>query len=227
MKKNILIVLLLLTYINCLAQSVRVEGRIIDNTNNKPIPFVSIGIKNSNSGTMADENGCFSIVVPEKYKTLEFNHSSYNKIAIGVDKIIKNKTIKLSPKVKELKEVTIEGLSPKTILFNAFKAVPNNYIKNEYYAEIEILHKKNDTNTLSFLSLNDGIFLCRGALAKHTVMKPQNCHAYYSDSTILFKYNRIEPDYVISSYKQIKKKLEKNDMSIFDEINVKNANNIR
>jgi len=208
-------------YINGLAQSVRIEGRIVDNTNNKPIPFASISIKNSRSGTMADENGCFSIDVPEKYKTLEFSHSSYNKIAIGVDKIIKNKTVKLSPKIKELKEVTINGLSPKKILFYAFKAVPNNYIKKEYYAEIEILNKKNDTNTLSFLSFNDGIYLCRGALSKHTVMKPKHCHAYYSDSTIHFKYNRIDPDFVINNYKNNKKELEKNDISIFDGLNIK------
>ena len=208
-------------YINCLAQSVRIEGKIVDKTNNEPISFASISIKNSTLGTMADENGCFSIDVPEKYKTLEFSHTSYNKVTIGVDKIVKNKTVKLSPKVKELKEVTIEGLSPKAILFNAYKAVPNNYIKNKYYAEIEILNKKIDTNTLSFLSFNDGIYLCRGTSSRHTVMKPQNCHAYYSDSNIHFKYNRIDPDFVINNYKNNKKGLEKNDMSIFDGIKIK------
>lgn len=221
MKRNILIVFLLLMYINSLAQSVRIEGKIVDKTNNKPIPFVSISIKNSSSGTMADENGCFSINVPEKYKTLDFSHTSYNKLTIGIDNIVTNNTVKLSPKIKELKEVTIEGLSPKAILFNAFKAVPKNYIKNKYYAEIEILNKKIDTNTLSFLSFNDGIYLCRGALVKHTVMKPQNCHAYYSDSTIHFKYNRIDPDFVINNYKNNKKELEKNDISIFDGLSFK------
>ncbi len=221
MKKNIILVLLLLMCINSLAQSVRIEGKIVDKTNNIPIPFASINIKNSSSGTMADENGCFSINVPEKYKTLEFSHTSYNKAIIGIDNIIRNKTIKLSPKIKELKEVTIEGFSPKTILFKAFKAVPNNYIKDKYYAEIEILNKKIDTNTLSFLSYNDGIYLCRGALSRHTVMKPKYCHAYYSDSTIKFKYNKIDPDFVISNYKNNKKDLEKNDMSIFDGLNIK------
>ena len=157
----------------------------------------------------------------QKYKTLEFSHTSYNKAIIGIDNIIRNKTIKLSPKIKELKEVTIEGFSPKTILFKAFKAVPNNYIKDKYYAEIEILNKKIDTNTLSFLSYNDGIYLCRGALSRHTVMKPKYCHAYYSDSTIKFKYNKIDPDFVISNYKNNKKDLEKNDMSIFDGLNIK------
>ena len=78
---------------------ITISGNIIDKEKNEPLIGVSIGIKNTNNGTITDLQGRFSlktknsfpfflIVVAEGYKTQEFEIRKKNKkstIALNFD----------------------------------------------------------------------------------------------------------------------------------------------
>lgn len=58
-----------------------IEGEVIDMASKVPIPYVNIGIENSNIGTVSDENGRFEIVIPRGYKqdSISFSCVGYKK----------------------------------------------------------------------------------------------------------------------------------------------------
>jgi hypothetical protein len=55
------IALLIATSLGLFAQQAVVKGRVIDGTNNEPLPFVNIIVAGTTTGTVSDENGNFEI----------------------------------------------------------------------------------------------------------------------------------------------------------------------
>src|SRR6516225_147501 len=61
MSKSILLIIALVVCCSAIAQT-PVTGTVVDETN-APVPFASVSIKNSKSGTRADEHGNFKLPV--------------------------------------------------------------------------------------------------------------------------------------------------------------------
>lgn len=88
-----------------------ISGTIFSKEENKPIPYVKIGIENQNIGAIANEKGAFSIdlstINPKKNIIIEV--SGYEKYSVPVENFIKNnnQTIFLEDRVKDIQEVKI------------------------------------------------------------------------------------------------------------------------
>lgn len=95
-----------------------VEGSIKDQSNN-PIPYASIGIKNSRSGSLATENGQYKLVVPDHLKdsAVIFSALGYLAKVVGLNELKNNGNVVLTEKVAMLNEISINGskLKEKTI----------------------------------------------------------------------------------------------------------------
>jgi Ca-activated chloride channel family protein len=91
MKKAMLIISLILFAVS--GTSARtITGTVMD-SNNNPLPGVTINLKGTTSGTVSDINGVFAITVPDDKATLIFTYLGYKK-----------------------KEVKITGTSPLTVI---------------------------------------------------------------------------------------------------------------
>src|ERR1700730_15964166 len=66
------------------AQSRIVTGKVTDARDNSPLPGVSVQVKGTNTGTVTDAEGNFSISVPSKDARLIFSYSGLGAQEIAV-----------------------------------------------------------------------------------------------------------------------------------------------
>lgn len=101
------------------AQSLTVDGTVIDGKSHQPVPFASLGIKGKNIGTVADENGIFRFTVdagvinPEE--KLIFSSIGYEQAEVLIEKFKHGRqVINLNPSSATLKAVTVKQDKFKT-----------------------------------------------------------------------------------------------------------------
>jgi hypothetical protein len=90
------------------AQSM-VNGRVTDATTGDPIPYVSIGIRGTERGTIADGEGNFSITVEEQRALLDFSAIGYQTQSVTAADLKTTKAVQLMALAYELAEIEIEA----------------------------------------------------------------------------------------------------------------------
>lgn len=90
-----------------------ISGRVVGEADNQPVPYANIGIRNTETGTISDEDGTFSINIPAMYQDRELIFSSigFEKKSILVSSLADGEKLKivLDERVKKLNEVVISG----------------------------------------------------------------------------------------------------------------------
>ena len=101
--------LIIATICTLLQAQIQLKGNVKD-TNNLAIPYCSIGIKDSEIGAITDENGHFSIEIPENLakSQLIFDAAGYDEKSISVKEIQQNSVVILNEKVVSLTEVIVK-----------------------------------------------------------------------------------------------------------------------
>jgi TonB-linked SusC/RagA family outer membrane protein len=96
------IVLILPVY--AFSQGIRINGTVFDNTG--PLAGVAVLIKGTTQGISSDDNGEFSIVVPNEADTLQFVYAGYKTVneKVGQRKVI---AVLMTEETTELEEVTV------------------------------------------------------------------------------------------------------------------------
>ncbi|MEO7990850.1 MAG: TonB-dependent receptor [Chryseolinea sp.] len=89
-----------------------VTGQVMDETN-KPIPGVNVIIKGTSKGTSTDQDGKFSIAVPDDNVVLVFSFIGYSpkEVVVGSRTVI---DVSLDPDVSTLTEVVVVGYGTQT-----------------------------------------------------------------------------------------------------------------
>lgn len=153
MKKSFNICLLIIASLS-FSQSRTVTGIIKDVTTSLPVESVSIGISNSNLGTISNEDGKFRITLPENNNTIAFSHLYYNLETYIVKQYDTEIEIFLTPKSFILEEVVINHKLGKDLLFDAVKAskdkLEKSIVLSTYYREFVNVDNK-------YTSFSDGL----------------------------------------------------------------------
>lgn len=105
-RKINLLLLFLLPFLS-LSQSKVVTGILKDIVTSQPIEGVSIGIQNTNGGTISNEDGKFRITLSTKNNVISFSHLNFNTYSYTVQATDNNLEILLDPKSYTLQEVII------------------------------------------------------------------------------------------------------------------------
>lgn len=102
----------LLLSVQLVAQTRTISGKVTDGQAS-PIPNVSVMVKGTSVGTTTDDNGTYSLTVPEKGKTLVFTAvgMASQEVAIGSRTDI---SITLLPEDKSMQEVVVVGYGKTT-----------------------------------------------------------------------------------------------------------------
>ena len=106
--RNYFIISTLIISLSIHAQ-IQLKGNVKD-SNNLAIPYCSIGMKNSEIGAITDENGDFSIEIPENNTQNEivFEAAGYDEKILSVKDLQQNSTIILHEKSINLNEVLVK-----------------------------------------------------------------------------------------------------------------------
>ncbi len=116
----------LLSISNAPAQnSFSTVGQVINNETREPVPFATIFLSNSAFGSIAKENGTFTIekIPPGKYELIvsEVGYQRYTQFILVSDSVVKL-NISLKQKITELKEIVVTAnRSDFDKLFPVFK----------------------------------------------------------------------------------------------------------
>jgi hypothetical protein len=111
-------------------KEIRLTGRVTDADKNTPLLFAQIALKNLTAGTVTNEDGLFSIVIPAGHgtDTLLVSYLGYETARIPLASLAgPDNIIRLQPKSIELREVEVVALSPEEVMRRAFYAIPDNY----------------------------------------------------------------------------------------------------
>ena len=104
------------------AQSIKISGIITDTKNNEPVPFATLGIKGKSIGTVADENGTFSLLIENaeaaEDEKLIISSVGYESKAVSIRLFKQGKqTIGINPSSTSLQTVNIKPEKYKTKVF--------------------------------------------------------------------------------------------------------------
>ncbi|WP_168796434.1 carboxypeptidase-like regulatory domain-containing protein, partial [Flagellimonas onchidii] len=133
-------------------QKTIIKGQVIDQTNNAPVPFATLILKNEEIYRVADKNGYYQLPVDKRIE----QGSSVEISSLGFETsqvLFKKLNIKtyLKPKFEELKEVVVTGyLSPATVLKKAISRKKTNHPIEpfNFYRYGRVLVNKNDRDEL-------------------------------------------------------------------------------
>ncbi|WP_339608977.1 carboxypeptidase-like regulatory domain-containing protein, partial [uncultured Planktosalinus sp.] len=84
MRVKFLLLVVLSLSLNAWSQT-KVSGKVLD-TFNEPIPFANVVFKNSNEGTITDENGRFYVESDATYSTLIISFVGYQTKELELDR---------------------------------------------------------------------------------------------------------------------------------------------
>ena len=149
-----------------------IQGRIFDESNNKPVSFANV-YSHAGEGVTSDETGFFRYHIDEGQSpdSLYFSCIGYAPVGIGLSDFGKHglDSIFLAPMLFRLDEVRVEskkGKTPKSkqIIKAAISAIPENHpdfpVKYRAYYREYIKHKEDNINLFeSIIELSDsGIY---------------------------------------------------------------------
>lgn len=142
--KLLLHLFLFLAYTSAASQNLTLKGEIVDRFQNKPVPYATIGIKNKNLGTVADENGRFSFTVPAAAVSDEeqviVSSVGYKSVSTSVSALKQeHQLISLPAAQINLREVTVKARKVKTKTFgrtgNSTMMVANMFTENNLVSD--------------------------------------------------------------------------------------------
>jgi CubicO group peptidase (beta-lactamase class C family) len=99
---------------------ITVKGKVVSQTDQKPIAYVNVGIVNTGFGTISNEDGSFSLQVPQLNlkDTLRFSGIGYGKRSIPIQSFLtKDVIVYLKEQVTQLNEVTVTSKKEKNKTF--------------------------------------------------------------------------------------------------------------
>lgn len=148
------------------------QGRVIDYKTKDPISFVNIGIENRPLGTITDDRGFFSISNIKSDNNLVFSCIGYKSKKLSFEELSNTKIIALTPQARTLSEVTITGMSAKSIIKEALKKIEENYHTSNIYLDISYSIIGKDKDGIFFMTNLKGIYKHKGYGDKNLEINP-------------------------------------------------------
>jgi len=129
-------------------QKILVEGQVVDMETYTPLPYATLQIFNQGTGTIADKEGKFSILIENEQHlsdSIEFSYLGYSKLTIPISSILNEQgtvialevssyelsEVSVFPQSYRIKRLGIKKKKPEREQYaNVFNANKGNYIGN-------------------------------------------------------------------------------------------------
>ncbi|NLA50001.1 MAG: hypothetical protein GX876_11140 [Bacteroidales bacterium] len=107
-----------------------ISGTVVDSDSDEPLPFATIGLKNTGKGTVTNATGEFGLNIPYNWlnDTLSVSYLGYlgNEMPINM---IRDRSIqfRMQKEFISIPEIIIRTQAPQEIIYRAFAAISSNY----------------------------------------------------------------------------------------------------
>lgn len=140
------------------SQNLSVRGKIIDKTSKEAIPFVNVGNSQSNTSTVADLNGNFTLSIPKGTRDIRLSCMGYKPVLVTVTQGSSALTIEMEQDLITLQTVDVKPLDPQSLMREALQRIPENYgidttALSGYYKNYTLLGDKNLRYTEAFVDI--------------------------------------------------------------------------
>lgn len=98
-----------LSFLFSMAQEVTVSGKVVDQQTARPLPNVSVKVKNGVQGTVTNENGEFTIKAPSMESILSFTYVGYGVFETKAGTVATMPSIQMSSKTTQMEDVVVVG----------------------------------------------------------------------------------------------------------------------
>jgi len=137
------VVLSFLYSISFSAQTITLNGAVVDAESDSPLPFAYVIMDTANIATVTDGDGNFKISFSKKFDdaNIKFTYLGYEDRLVSVSELLEQKriSIKLNPIALDLNEVVLVSkkkiIKPRALLKRVIKNIPNNYPQDSFYLE--------------------------------------------------------------------------------------------
>ncbi len=129
----------------------KIKASIKDAETGQPVTFATIQTTEGGAHTVANEEGIFSLNVPEvKDFDLTISHVGYQTQNISISELQRNAVVRLKAKPNQLQGVTITAkrTDPVQILKEAIERIPKNYIQTDFNASCYVRTQSTNVDTL-------------------------------------------------------------------------------
>jgi CarboxypepD_reg-like domain len=172
MKKQMLSLLLFLYTIVSHTQITTLQGKIVDETTQKGIPYANIGIPKYSIGTTSNELGDFIIKIASEHTqdTLVFSSIGYTSFKTTVSQMMNvesNKKITLKPNDIKLKEVVIKAFNGKKLIDMFLKKRFENYGTDPVMMQVFCRETMKERDTERYFTQSEGILEMYKASVKY------------------------------------------------------------
>ena len=130
----------------CLGQSILIEGTVRDSISGEPLPYVNVYLKTAKLGTVTNTQGAFRLVVPKKNRSdsLVISFIGYKSQVLSIRADSSAFLVLLKEDFNILEEVEVTPTTAFELVKEALKASPNKTtIRKPISIEafIELTHK--------------------------------------------------------------------------------------
>lgn len=182
MRNSLLIVCILLIPLLSFSQQNSFQGRVINDKTKEPIAFANIAVQNQPLGTIADDRGFFSISNIRADNTIVFSCVGYKSKKLSFEELSNTKIIRLIPCARTLSEVTITGMSAKSIIKEALNRIKDNYYTSNMYLDISYAQITKNNDSLIYMNNLKGIYKHKGYSEVDCKMSPLYSNMETTDS---------------------------------------------
>ena len=143
------------------AQTITIEGRVLDASNRQPVPFAGVGIVGKSVGTVANEQGRFVLKLGQQYasEVLIFNCMGFESYQIPVKAALQSGPleIRLNVNAIRLQEVVVKPINPTEIIYRAVALIPENYDRNPGIIEGFYRESVKEAQTNQYFAFSEGV----------------------------------------------------------------------
>jgi hypothetical protein len=135
------------------------EGNVIELTTHKPLGYVSVCIKGSSIGSIANDDGYFRLVVPDSLngRNVVFSHIGFRTQEVSAEALRQQKfTISMQEQITTLQENVVRLTNPTMLLIEMQKNLKRNYSHVPYRETA--FYREGVENNDRFVKLSEGVF---------------------------------------------------------------------
>ncbi|NJM14922.1 MAG: hypothetical protein HC896_05660 [Bacteroidales bacterium] len=159
-----------------------ITGTLLESNTGLPVPFASIGISNTNKGTISNQEGAFQLKVPMHLAndTLAVSSVGYKTMFLPLSQLGQpNQTIYLQPQFVPIQEVIIRQADPLYLIRSFIKGLEENYpqqvnLLTAYYRESVLKRSKYHTHAEAVLLIEKLLITKRKQQTKLSFLKAES-----------------------------------------------------
>lgn len=147
-----------LTITTALTQPKTITGTVFDAETGEPLPFATIGFKNSAIGTVSNGKGSFELKIPDQLASgeLVISYLGYASVTVPVMEVTGHREIRLKPTVVQLSELVVRPLTPEDYIRRVVRNFPNAYPAEPFGSTA--YYREKFMENANYLGLTEGVF---------------------------------------------------------------------